>query len=130
MKTNIVYPAIFTYNIQEHCYHVEFIDFSCQASGKTIEAAFWAAEEAMKKHFSDTKIFPEMTENIREIKVGTTSFISFVTANMLEYYKKHNNKAVKKTLTIPSWLNELAEEKNINFSHVLQEALKEYLQIK
>ena len=38
--------------------------------------------------------------------------------------------SVKKTLTIPCWLNKLAEEQNINFSKLLQSALKEYLKIK
>ena len=42
-----------------------------------------------------------------------------------EYERKHNNKAVKKTLTIPEWLNEEALAMNINFSQVLQEALME-----
>lgn len=41
--------------------------------------------------------------------------------------KSIRNKAVKKTLTIPQWLNERATEKNLNFSHILQEALKEEL---
>ena len=39
------------------------------------------------------------------------------------------NRAVKKTLTIPKWLNDLAEDKHVNFSHILQEALKERLGI-
>ena len=38
--------------------------------------------------------------------------------------------AVKKTLTIPQWLNQLAEEQNVNFSQILQSALKEYLKVK
>jgi len=39
------------------------------------------------------------------------------------------NKAVKKTLTIPKSLNDVAENNNVNFSHVLQSALKEHLGI-
>ena len=41
----------------------------------------------------------------------------------LEYAKKYKNKAVKKTLSIPEWLNDLATRENVNFSAVLQEAL-------
>lgn len=37
---------------------------------------------------------------------------------------------IKKTLTIPKWLNDLAERENVNFSRVLQNALKQYLGIK
>lgn len=48
---------------------------------------------------------------------------------MDEYRKKHNNKSIKKTLTIPAWLNTIAEKENVNFSQVLQEALKEKLGI-
>ena len=45
--------------------------------------------------------------------------------DLMEYRKKHSSKAVKKTLSIPEWLNEEALSRNINFSQVLQEALLE-----
>ena len=45
------------------------------------------------------------------------------------YLRKTDNRAVKKTLTIPSWLNHKAEEKNLNFSKILQSALKQELGI-
>ena len=41
-----------------------------------------------------------------------------------------DNKSIRKTLTIPKWLNDLAEDSSVNFSNVLQTALKEYLSIK
>ncbi|WP_144499261.1 type II toxin-antitoxin system HicB family antitoxin [Bacillus sp. FDAARGOS_235] len=46
------------------------------------------------------------------------------------YRKAINNKAVKKTLTIPQWLNEAAIKADLNFSQVLQDALREQLNIK
>ena len=47
-----------------------------------------------------------------------------------DFYKRfYENKAVKKTLTIPAWLNEKAINANINFSQTLQRALREELQI-
>jgi len=48
---------------------------------------------------------------------------------MPPYRDKMANKAVKKTLTIPKWLNDLAEEKGVNFSYILQRSLKNYLGI-
>jgi len=39
-------------------------------------------------------------------------------------------KAVKKTLTIPKWLNDIGEERKVNFSHLLQDALKSYLGVR
>jgi len=47
-----------------------------------------------------------------------------------EFYRRFNeNKSIKKTLTIPMWLNERAEQANVNFSGVLQSALKEILHV-
>ena len=49
--------------------------------------------------------------------------------NLVEYLKNISDKAVKKTLTIRSWLNNLAEQNNVNFSNVLQNALIEHLNV-
>ena len=54
--------------------------------------------------------------------ISTESFVNMVSVDVEAYAKKHFEKSVKKTLTIPLWLNELAIEQNINFSQVLQEA--------
>lgn len=51
------------------------------------------------------------------------SFVNMISVDVKAYAKEHFEKSVKKTLTIPAWLNDLAIEKNINFSQVLQEAL-------
>ena len=55
------------------------------------------------------------------------SFVNLIGVDVTEYARKHFEKAVKKTLTIPAWLNKAALERNINFSRVLQEALQEKL---
>ena len=55
-----------------------------------------------------------------DVEEGTLAIIEF---DMLEYQKKHNSRAVKKTLSIPEWLNEEATAMGVNFSQVLQEAL-------
>ncbi len=57
-------------------------------------------------------------------------FVNLIMVDVDEYAKKHFEKTVKKTLTIPYWLNELATERKINFSQVLQEALAEKLNIR
>ena len=50
-------------------------------------------------------------------------FVNMVSVDVLAYAKTHFDKPVKKTLTIPMWLNNAALAQNINFSQVLQEAL-------
>ena len=57
-----------------------------------------------------------------------TAFVNMVLVDMTEYAKQHSDKSVKKTLSIPMWLNTLCEEKSINFSKVLQEALLSKIQ--
>ena len=56
-------------------------------------------------------------------------FVSFVTVDVAEYAKKHFEKSIRKTLTIPAWLNAAALEQGINFSQVLQEALRAKLHL-
>jgi len=70
-----------------------------------------------------TPTFPE------NIKLGNEEFIILVDVNITLIKNELENKAVKKTLTIPYWLNEIAEENKVNFSQLLQVAIKEHLNI-
>ena len=70
---------------------------------------------------------PSLIDDIELDTELQNGFKSYVYIDLIEYKKKNNSKSVKKTLTIPGWLNDLAEEKHINFSGILQEALKEHL---
>lgn len=57
------------------------------------------------------------------------AFVNMVMVDVAEYAKTHFEKSVKKTLTIPAWLNTAALDQGINFSQVLQEALKDKLHV-
>lgn len=63
------------------------------------------------------------------IECDKNQFIVMVEFDSVEFNKKYNNKSVRKNVTIPAWLNEMAEHDNINFSNVLQNALMELLHI-
>ncbi len=127
MKNGLtVFPAIFTYDGKY--YNVDFIDLKgCSTFGDSIQNAYLMAQDAMGLYLDGLTNFPKPTLTFSNITLQKNQFISFVSIDMDEYRKKTNNKAIKKTLTIPSWLNTLAEKNNINFSQVLQEALKEKL---
>lgn len=56
-------------------------------------------------------------------------FVSMVAADTDEYRRQNDNRAVKKTLSVPAWLNYQAEKANAPFSQILQQGLKEYLHI-
>lgn len=76
----------------------------------------------------ENKPIPEPSDPLK-IKTNNNSFISLIYCDTIEYRKFYDNKAVKKTLTIPSWLNTVAEKENVNFSLILQNGLKEHLNI-
>ena len=63
-----------------------------------------------------SKVIMEMLPNIHLVGILTVVYT-------IVYRKKHSNRAVKKTLTIPEWLNEAAMTMELNFSQILQEAL-------
>ena len=120
-----VYPAIFKFDKTENCYLIDFIDLKgCSTFGKSIEEAFSMAQEAMGLYLEECKDYNIATQELNKVKLNEDEFIALIDIDMEEYYKKHSNKAIKKTLSIPEWLNVEAEKKNINFSQVLQEALK------
>lgn len=69
------------------------------------------------------------SNNIKDIRTSEDENIALIDIDIGAYRRAHYNRTVKKNLTLPSWLNELAEKEGVNFSQVLQEALKEKLHI-
>ena len=67
--------------------------------------------------------------DITSIKCKEGEFVTLVDVDIATYRKKLDSRTVRKNLTIPSWLNEEAERQNVNFSQILQRALKKELQI-
>ena len=65
----------------------------------------------------------EVSRNAFDSEDYEEAFVNMISVDVKAYAKAHFEKSVKKTLTIPAWLNDLALERNINFSQVLQEAL-------
>ena len=63
------------------------------------------------------------------VTLDPDTFCVVVPFDLISYQKKHNSKAVKKTLSIPEWLNEAATDRNVNFSQVLQDALIQKLNL-
>ncbi len=132
MKNELtVFPAIFTKMNDDGSYYiVDFIDLkNCTTEGETIQEAYYMAQNAMGLFLDDLTKFPKPTLDFSNIRLNKDQFISFIGIDMNDYRKKFNNKSVKKTLSIPGWLDTLAEKENINFSQLLQEAIKEKLEI-
>ena len=129
MKNQLtIFPSIFTFDGKY--YNVDFIDLKgCSTFGNSIQNAYTMAQDAIGLYLDNMTSFPKPSLDFSSIPLEKNQFVSFISIDMDKYRKKFNNKSIKKTLTIPEWLNYLAEKNNINFSQVLQEALKEKLNI-
>lgn len=126
--STVLYPAIFhKANLDEKGYWVEFPDLpGCFSQGDTFEQAYQFAQEALGLYLDDkanldTIHTPSLVESMQNDFPNET--IMLIAYDSLEYAKKYKNRAIKKTLSIPEWLNDEATKKGINFSQALQEAL-------
>lgn len=127
-----VYPAVF--EADEGSIAVNFPDLTnCFTQGENEIDALEMAQDVLngKLVYLEDKheVIPKPT-SIKELSVKSNQYVTLVAADTFMYRKANSNKAVKKTLTIPSWLNEAAESQSINFSQVLQDALKQLVSVK
>lgn len=123
-----VYPAVF--HFEDGNYWVEFPDVpGCYSDGATLEDALLNAQEALAIHLSSLLDHQQPLPSASDLaslkpEDGVSSYVSCTPD---KYCRK--NRAVKKTLTIPEWLNDEAIAHNINFSKVLQKGLLQELGI-
>ena len=129
MTDRYAYPAIFYY--AEDGVSIEFPDLpGCLPCADTTEEALKNAKEALGLHLygmeSDGEEIPPPSD-IKDIEGEDGGVLVLIDVFMPVVRDRINNRYVKKTLTLPYWLNAEAERRGVNFSGVLQEALKEYL---
>lgn len=124
------YPAIFT-PAGNGEYDVKVPDLpGCRTCGKDLADAIFMAEDAVSMWLWDAESKSESIPAATRLpNVEEPQFANYVVADTDEYLRKNDNRAVKKTLSIPSWLNARAEQAGVNFSQVLQDALKERLSV-
>lgn len=129
----LFYPAIF-HKAEEGGFWVTFPDIpECMTQGDDMQQAYEMAVEALGlsvTSMDEEKIELPVASQPDEIQVNKGEFLVVIEFDLLEYKKKHNARAVKKTLSIPEWLNEAAIQAGLNFSQVLQEALMEKIKMK
>ncbi len=128
-----VYPALFE-SCEEGGYTVTFPDLpGCITEGDTPDEALSMAKEALSLYLynmeEDNEVIPKpsLPQSISIDEEG--SFVCLVDTWMIPIRYRMQNRSVKKTLTIPKWLNDEAEKNQVNFSHLLQNALKSHLNI-
>jgi predicted RNase H-like HicB family nuclease len=126
------YPIVMT---QGKKFIVVFVpDFNINTQGNDIPDAIEMARDAiglMGVDMQDDGEALPVASKLADVQAEapSNSFVSLVDVDFSEYRRKNDMRAVKKNCTIPSWLNFEAERAGINFSAVLQTALKRELNI-
>ncbi|MGI6727175.1 MAG: type II toxin-antitoxin system HicB family antitoxin [Anaerovoracaceae bacterium] len=118
----LIYPGVF-YK-EGDSYWMEFPDLQgCQTCGSNLIETMELAQEALGLYLASKIENKEEIPMPSDIQVlnAEDGFTSYVATDINKYRKK--TKSIKKTLSIPQWLNEEAEKRHINFSSVLQSAL-------
>jgi len=137
------YPACFIK--EENGYSVIFPDLGAATCGPTLENATQMAVDCLAGYLytlqrdgedipvpspldqiDPAAVLADLRDEGEEAFAYDT-FVSLITVDVEEYAKRHFEKSVKKTLSIPAWLNEAALREHLNFSQILQDALKERL---
>ena len=123
-----IYTAVFHPEPEAGGYSVFFPDLpGCYTQGDTMREALYMASDALGLYLYtlkvDKKPFPPAT-NPADIETSGRDFTTLIEWDEEAYLRRTDNRSVKKTLTIPAWMDTLAREHNINFSQLLQNAIR------
>lgn len=129
MKDEYIFPAIF--HEAEDGISIYFPNLpGCLPCASDMEEAFRNAKEALQLHIfgmeEDGESIPSPS-SVSSLTCGKGDSIAMIRAWMPPFREKMLNKSTNKTVTIPRWLDILAKREKVNYSHLLQEALKTYL---
>ena len=123
------YPVIFS-PAKEGGYDVYIPDWEINTQGNDLTEAIYMARDAIGAmgcyRQDENQAFPVATP-IKEVRHASHDFLSLVDVDFDVYRRQHDHRTIRKNLTIPSWLNEMAEQQGLNFSQILQQGLKNRL---
>lgn len=139
LKRDVMYPAVVTK--EDGVYYIGLVDFDRLEDGninyyatysEDLEKVSTAIRESLALYLADLldmrKEFPEPSK-LEDIKLKENQFIQVISVDPVYEAAKVTNVLKKKTVNIPAWLDIVAQEKKINFSQLLQKALKKELGI-
>ena len=125
-----VLPAIFTPN-PKGGYIVKVPGVpGCVSGGASLEESMLTIKDALCGCLcvlEDNNCAPATTPPSSDMPLSPGEFVALIEADTIKYRIEHDNRAVRKNISLPAWLNAKAEQANINCSQLLQEALKDRL---
>ena len=116
----------------EKYFVVHVPDFDCNTQGETLTDAIEMARDViglMGTTLEDEGTALPVPSEISTLQAGSNEILTLVDVDFTEYRRKNEVRSVKKNCTLPGWLCYEAEKANINFSAVLQAALKKELKL-
>lgn len=129
MKTTIAYTAIFE-KCENGDFFVEFPDLEgCFTQGNTFEDALFNAQEALAIYYKEKQgdvPMPSSFVEIQQKNKKSKGIVQLVAIDINNYILK-STRTIKKTLTIPEWLDVIANKYNVNYSQILRQGLVNYL---
>ncbi len=124
----LLYPAIFKYG--DTAITVTFPDIpEAITQGKDLNEAYQMAVEVLGFALEDYQEYPQASSSSQVQADNPDADVALISIDMNAYLRKYHSKKIRKNVTIPEWLNNLAEENKLNFSQVLTEALESKLQV-
>ncbi|KRK93649.1 hypothetical protein FC88_GL000164 [Companilactobacillus futsaii JCM 17355] len=126
-KNVLVYPVILHPEDQGYSVEIPDIDNGTWTQGDNMKDALLMAQDAIGIMLDDKMEYPKPTD-LEDIKIKANDIKTVVYIDM-EEYRRNNPKTVRKNVTVPEYLVVLGKKKNINFSAVLTEALKNKLEM-
>lgn len=122
MNTSYVYPALFHHNQDDGSYTVTFPDLpGCITEGKDLDEALYMAQSAMSlwlEYSLDHKEPIPAPSALEAVPAEADEFVNLVRADV------RNSRAVKRTVSLPKWMDDAASDMGLSLSKVLQDALK------
>lgn len=119
-----VYPALFHAN-EDNSFTITYPDLpGCITEGKSLANAMYMAQSALTQwleYLTDKKQIIPCASNLKNIKTEQQEFVNLIRVDVKD------NRAVKRTVSIPKWLDDRAIESGLSLSRVLQDALKDKL---
>lgn len=121
-----VYPAIFHPN-SDGSYTITYPDLpGCISEGKSLGNAMYMAQAALTQwieYLSDKNQAVPSASSLSDIETASEEFVNFIRADI------RDNSAVRRTVSIPKWMDDKVSESGLSLSRVLQDALKDRLNV-
>jgi hypothetical protein len=126
----LAYPAVITYDAEDKSYSVAFPDLKGCVSGgfsliEAIEMGIDAASGWILTEMEEGNAIPKASDPAKIKLTDDKSFITMLILDMDSYSEKYSSKSIRKNITLPKWVNTLAEKHHVNFSQLLQNTIVE-----